>query len=153
MSVLVLDIPVFESIYQKAWLYGFNKQVDVNYCHALSFDNEDDLKDHVKNWITLNELSFNRRYDEKNEPFLVNFMKFRHGAKISTYQMLKYLQCLQYNIELDTIRNGKTGFEPKMIITSELMESYKLLERAILEIMQQCINEIPQYKNANWSDI
>lgn len=67
--------------------------------------------------------------------------------------MLKYLQCILYNIELTTIRTGKTGNEKKMDISADLIESYNLLKKAIEEIQIQIINEIPQYQAAKWCEI
>lgn len=155
MSILVADLNVYEAVFEKAWKYGFNKTVNINYCNVLSFDNEEILKNHVKNWLILNELSYIRRYEDgtNERPHLHEFLTFRKTFNIDTYQMLKYLQCILYNIELSTIRTGKTGNEKKMDISADLIESYNLLKKAIEEIQIQIINEIPQYQSAKWCEI
>ena len=153
MSCLVPDLNVYEAIYNKAWLYGFNKTVDINYCNCLSFDDEEKLKEHVKNWLYLNELSYNRRYKEESETFLKDFLTFRGAHAIDTYQMLKFLQCIQYNIELETIKSGFDGMQKKIILSENLMNSYNLLTFAVEEISQRIISEIPAYKKAEWANL
>lgn len=153
MSVLVADLKVYEEVYKKAWNYTFNKVCDINYCHTLGSLGEETLKKHVKNWLYLNELSYIRRYDEGDKPELHNFLNLKPGTAVNTYQTLKYLNCIDYNIEMNTIKNGKTGHEKEIIISEELQESYDLLKKAINEIKDVIISQIPQYKKAKYSTI
>lgn len=153
MSVLVLDIEVYEAVFEKARKYAFNKTCDINYCHTLSFDNEEQLKEHIKNWMWLNEMSYIRKYKVDDKPTLAEFFDFRKTYNIDTYQMLKYLQCMMYNIEIDTIKTGKTGREDPFLIPQDKMDSYRLLQKAITEISQTIISQIPKYKNAKWGSI
>jgi hypothetical protein len=154
MSVLVPDLKVFEAVYNKAWLYGFNKVCDINYCHTLSFSDEEKLKTHVKNWLWLNEMSWIRMYEDNGQkPDLVDFLTFRNGKNINTYQMLKYLQCIDYNIEIETIKTGKTGHEDPFLIPDNIIDSYNLLKKAIEEIQNVIISQLPEYEEAKWSEI
>lgn len=152
MSVLVLDLEVYEAIYKKACEYQYNNEVNIEHCHTLS-ENEDYLKTVIRDWLYLNELSHSRRYREEEEPFLSTLLTFKGGKKINAYQMLKYLQCVMYNIEISTIKNGYDGTQGKMNISDTMMHSYKILGDAISEISQSIIAQIPQYKKANWSNI
>lgn len=153
MSVLVPDIKVYEAVYSKAWGYAFNKTCNINYCYTLSFDDEDKLKQHVKNWLWLNEMSWIRRYEDGDKPNLEAFLTFKNGKPINTYQMFKYLQCIQYNIEIDTIEKGVKIDSDRCKLSDEMMDSYKLLEAALIEISTTIIKQIKEYKEAEWSEI
>ena len=153
MSVLVPDLKIYDAVYEKAWAYGFHKTCDINYCHTLSFNNEDVLKKHILNWLWLNEMSYNRRYEDGATPNLHDFITFRYPKIINTYQMLKWLQCIDHNIEIDTIKSGKTGMEEPFLIPDDKMESYKLLQKAIKEISSVIISQIPEYRDAKWSEV
>lgn len=153
MSVLVPDLKVYDAVFEKAWSYGFHKVCDINYCNTLSFNNEETLKNHVKNWLWLNEMSWIRRYEDGDKPNLADFLTFRSKKHINTYQMLKYLHCIDYNIEIETIQTGKTGYETPFLIPDDKMESYRLLKKAIEEIQGVIILEIEEYKEAKYCDV
>lgn len=152
MSVLVLDLEVYEAIYKKACEYQYNRECNIEYCNTLS-ENEDYLKTVVRDWLYLNELSHSRRYREEEEPNLAAFLTFKGGKKINAYQMLKYLQCLEYNIEIESIKTGFDGMQKKINISDTMMHSYKKLNSAIKEISQTIIAQLSEYKKANWSNI
>lgn len=151
MSVLVVDLKVYEQIYNKIISFKHNNTVNINYCNTFaSWDNEETIKEVVRNWCWLNEWSFNRKYNEPNEK-LYKLLNLRFsGPACSTYQLLKWLECIRYNIELDTIRQGRTADSSKIIISAELLESYKYLEAFIQNVMTTCVSQIPEYKAAEW---
>lgn len=146
MSVLVLDLEVYEAIYEKAIDYTFRNVCDINFCSVLKHKTENQLKKIVFDWLYLNELSYNRRYREENEPHLNQFLKFKSNVNINTYQMLKYLECIKYNIELDTIETGFSGTEKPIKLKSDILESYEVLKLAIEEIKTTIISSLPEYK-------
>lgn len=149
MSVLILDLKVYEAVYNKAWSYQFNNVCDINYCYTLKKYTENQLKEIIKNWLWLNEMSYNCRYEESNIIELPELLKFYLSGKepINTYQMLKYLECIKYNIEISTIIIN--GIE----IPEDKKDSYKILKDAVNEIKNVIISELPQYKKAKWSQI
>lgn len=155
MSVLVVDLEVYKAVYEKALSYTFNKQVDINYCSTLGRLTEKEIKSIVTDWLYLNEYSYNRKYEEGNVlPELHNFLQFKSKhSTINTYQMLKYLNCIIYNIELSTIEHGQRKEDIKIEIPENLMISYNILVKAIDEIKMQIISEMPKYKAAKWSRI
>lgn len=154
MSVLVLDLEAYEAVYQKAWSYGFNKVCDINYCHTLSFYSEEVLQNHIKNWLWLNEMSCNRKYKDSSENELSDFLKFSFNKPtINTYQMYKLLRCIRYNIELDTIKSGNNFDSEQIEIPHDKEDSYELLEKAIEEIGNTIIANIPEYQEAKWGSI
>lgn len=153
MSVLVPDLKIYDAVFEKALKYTFHNVCDINYCGILGRQTENQLKKHVCNWLWLNEMSYIRRYQDGSKPDLGDFLTFKSNANINTYQMLKYLECIKYNIEIETIKTGKTGNETPFLIPDEKMESYNLLEKASEEIQCTIISQLPKYKSAKWADI
>lgn len=145
MSVMVLSLNHFKEVYNKACKYQYSSVVDINYCGVLSNDNQNSLKLWCKSLLELNYKSYCKRYEEEcdlsqldayNENIdLWDWDKM--GKACSTYQMLKYLECIHYNIELD-----KTELDSSA--------AYKKLVKAINEIKYRIINNIPEYANAKW---
>lgn len=152
MSVLVPNLEVYNAIFNKAISYTFNKVCDINYCYTLGKLTENTIKKNILNWLWLNEMSYNRRYREDNEPYLHQLMEFKNAETINTYQMLKYLNCIEYNIELNTIETGHDGMQPKIEIPPDKKESYSILKKAINEIQNVIISEIDEYKNAKYCE-
>ena len=154
MSVLVLDKEVFQAVANKAISYTFTKQCDINYCYTFSALGEQGIIDFMRDIIYLNELSWCKRYeDEDDVPEMFSRIKLGlNGKTISTLQCLKYLQCVEYNIELDTIKGGKTGAENNEI-KPQLMDSYNKLKEVIQDLQNTVINHLTNYKDLNWSNI
>ena len=137
MSVLCPDPKVYEAIYHKMCAYTFNKTVDINYCSVFSSVTFEQIQEFVTSLCDLNEQSYNKRYNKQTKAGeeLSKFINFRFkNPKINTYQMLKYLQCIQYNIELKH-------------------ENVLILDKAINEISHRIINELPEYQTAKYSEI
>jgi hypothetical protein len=155
MSVLVPDLKVFEAIFRKVNSFRFTKVCDINYCYTLSsvLGTEDKVKDFVKNLLELNELSFIKRYREEGEPDLGDFLKFDYSVNsIETLQLLKYLNCINYNIEIETIKHGYAGGEDNKI-REDLMDSYELLQKAIQDLSGTVIAELTHYRDLNYSEV
>lgn len=155
MSVLVLDIKAYEAVYQKAWTYKFHNQVDINYCQTLkAYETDEGLQSLIKDWLWLNEYSYLRRYREKGKPDMAPFLTFKSSSDtINSYQMLKYLLCIQYNIEISTIKSGYTGMEDEVLIPESVMGSYEVLEKAIQDIQYTIISQLPEYQEAKWDEV
>lgn len=150
MSVLVHDLEVYEAVYDRAVTYKFNRTCNIDYCQTLNLEDHE-LQNHVKNWFYLNEWSHSRKYEEGNQlPELTEFLTFRYTKdKINVYQMLKYLQSIRYNIELTTIKKGRSNKE-NLEIPENLINSYNLLKKAIEEIQTTIISKLPEYEKAKW---
>lgn len=96
----------------------------------------------------MNYLSYCKR---NNEPYddeyleweLQKIDKFKNEfPKCSTYQMLKALECINYQIE-DIV-------DIPEVKETELSASYSMLMEAIDEIKDTIIGRQPEYKNAKW---
>lgn len=148
MSVQTIDIEIFEAVYQKAHRYTFNKQVDINYCNVLGSKTEKELQDLIRAWSRLNELSYRDKYEpatvEDEATLLHSFIVFEKRSNINTYQMLKYLEAIRYNIEEDIIIRWLTVVEASSLVT---------LSAAINEIRKQIVQATPEYNAAKWSTI
>lgn len=157
MSVLVANKEVFEAVHKKIWTFQFNKVCDIDYCNTLSLsDNE--CERFIKELATLNELSYNARYRETDAPILAEFLDLNKGGeKISTLQLLKYLQCIDYNIEVSTILNGYDSSnamteDEKRKFKFEYGNTLELLERSINELQNSIISHLTDYKKLKWSE-
>ena len=143
MSIQTLDPQIFEQVNTKAQSYRFNKQVDINYNHIFSRMTEQEIEKHIKTWSYLNERSYLRRYNEPIPDICIyEFINFDKYKQINTYQMLKYLHCIQYNIETECL--NLSDFEK---------ESLQVLENVIRSIEYTIINSLPEYQEAKWSQI
>lgn len=151
MSVLIPELKVFEAIHGKIEGYKFHKVCDINYCSSLKLE-ENEAKEFIKNILTLNELSYIKRYREDTAPHLKDFLTFKYkGETISTLQLLKYLECIYYNIEIYTIKNGYEGNEQNEI-KPDLMRSYEVLKKSISELKSTVISELTNYRELKYCE-
>ena len=134
MSVLVLSPEVYSQIYHRIYMTKENKQCDINYCYELREFTEDTLKAFIVELSNLNEKSYNKRYNEKSKVLQSEFINFNTAKFIDVYQFLKYLICIDYNIE---IQNKKAVKKLRAIISS---------------VQFAIIDSLPEYKKANWSN-
>lgn len=150
MSVLVLEPESFEGIYSKMKSYTFRKQCDINYSFVLCNCTDTELKRLIESWVWLNEMSYIRAYREDSEPTLFQFLRLGRADTPNTYQTLKWLECLRYNIEIDTIRHGRDSSDGKRMIKRQVKKDYDTLIRVIDDIRGAIIAELDDYKNSKW---
>ena len=145
MSVLIASQNAFERIYDKSLSYTFRNTVDINYCNALGRFTERKIKQIVKTWADLNEESYNIRY--KEEPGKIKYSEFLNlrfaGERINSFQMLKSLQMIEYNIEDNEIKLTRE-------LTPAEIEAMAVLRAAISEISNIIIDTIPAYQEAKY---
>lgn len=159
MSVLIPEMKVFEYV-QNGFVYAANNRTCDDLfasCifHACQEKGMDQIfseaKRWVKNLITLNCKSYAARYREKELCDLAPFYKER-THKVEALQLLKYLQCIEYNIEMQTIEKGY-GFDTiKFEVTDQDRKDFALLQRFIADLKDSIIQQLPQYQNAKYSD-
>lgn len=158
MSYLVADLEVFNAVADKIKSFQYSKVCDINYCNTLSFT---DLQCEilVKNWLTLNELTVTARYEETvTPPKFAQFLEANpyRGDRISTLQLLKYLQCIEINICTRIITEGydsnRKGYG-EGVLSMDLKDSLETLKRGIKELTLSVISEYTDYKKLKWSNI
>ena len=159
MSVMVIEPKTLDAVYRKLVFYENNNQVDENYNEAVKsyLYNGGSLKQLIKDWFWLNEMSYIRRYREDLEgaiPDLEPFLTFVSTVSISPAQMLKTLQFLLYNIEIGTIKHGyDEKIQKPMQIPEGIMHSYETLIKIIDGCKDAIIRELDEYKKANWGEL
>lgn len=150
MSVMLLSLDLYKEVFNKACGYKYNKTVDINYCRTLSIPDYD-IRTLLKNLYELNAISYNHLYGDKISDDHVRVCKecikewnWEEIKKkcCNTYQMLKYLQCIEYQISYNEIKD-KCSDEHRI--------SYELLCKSISELQDRIIEEIPAYQEAKWS--
>jgi len=155
MSVTVIEPKVFELVLNRMLYYGSQTEKSISYCEELSKNyrkrtiEEYETYCHtlVRLWYSLYDKSYHYKYRENETYFADTIVDIRLDRKITpinTYQFVKYLHCIKYNIEISTIG----------IDNISLSESgaHSELEQIIKSITFTIITELPQYKEAEWSD-
>jgi hypothetical protein len=140
----MLDIEAYGQLYNKLESFAANTQVDINHCGVFQqMKDSKAIERLVKIWCELNELSYCDRYGEDYDR-LCDFIDFsQDGPTPNTFQALKWMQCISYNIEPDTIKRELTKAEN---------EALDVLREAINEIMIRIIEGLPQYESASWCE-
>lgn len=153
MSVMTLGLEVYQEVYKKACSYYYRAwgSVDINYCHALQC-NEKYLRDWVSWLYEMVHVSYCVHYhhapdEEQLQMIREAIDEWRYnglkGNDCNTYQMLKHLQCIRYQIE-------DYEMKPDGKWKDEYDEPLELLNNAINELKCRIISIIPEYKEAKW---
>lgn len=153
MSCMQLSQNHFAIVYNKACTYCNTREVTREYCYILSRWNEPKIRKYVQLWAEMNALSchyhcYERRGISPYDGYLpeeIIIPQFGAGSIIvDCFQMLKALQCIHYNIELEELPKR---LEFKM---ADYKEALQQLEAIIKEIMGHIIDSMSEYKEAKW---
>lgn len=155
MSVLIADLKVYQGIASKMFDASFRTTCDINFfssCHSFKEPlTEAKIWQIVSTWLELNELSYDCKYGKDEEentvicPRMAKLLKKRFIEYPNTYQFLKWLQCVQYNIEVTTIQKVR-------VLTEWETYCMEFLNKLTLQAAQAIIDSLPQYKAAKWSE-
>jgi hypothetical protein len=137
MSILVLDHQVFSYICSGLKKAAYETEVTTMYSSKIRHyfagkDINQEATELVKQWFVMNETSYNIRYKETGTTEDVLQLRY---YPVKPHQLLKYLMCLEYNIEL-----GET-------------KPLKLLRQWINDLMYGIVSDSELYKSAKWSDL
>ena len=149
MSVILLDLEHYKEVFKKACTYEWRRVVDINYCSALSLS-QSRLRDWLLSLYTMNVYSQHGAFDESDiiliEEAEAAIAKWNpdkmEGQPCNTYQMLKFLECIHYQIEPGTMDNKRLEWNCQDLI---------LLENAIDQLKNRIIETIPEYNDAKWA--
>lgn len=161
MSVLVPDMKVFEYV-QNGFMHAANNRTcDSLYVYSISAamknkgNNQifEEAERWVKNLITLNCKSYAARYREKELGNLAPFYLPKNHM-LEPFQLLKYLHCIEYNIEMKTIEQGYSEALEciRFTLTEQDKKDFETLQYFIRDLKDSIINNIPQYQNAKYSN-
>lgn len=152
MSVLIPDLKVYNYILNGLQKSAYRSVIDEYYSHCMvrhfeSKDIDKESKRLVKSWLDMNHKSYQYRYEDgKEEASLWQFITKEIVYTLKPLQLLKYIQCVLYNIELDTIKDGEGE------VTKQQEDDFKLLDTWREELAFSIINKIPEYDQAKWSE-
>ena len=141
---------VFNYLYRGLETAAYNRTCDEWWSHRIfshfkDKDIETEARRLVESWMQLNDWSYSVRYSEEVETKIKLRRKTLH-KEMQVHQLLKYAQCVDYNIEKETIESA--GHK----LTAQGKSDLWLLQQWILDIAMSIIGQTPEYKAATWSD-
>lgn len=150
MSVLIPNDEVFNYLYSGLERAAYKIECDEWYSnqimrHFKDKDIETEARRLVESWMQLNDWSYSIKYGQDVETKIKLRRKTLHKP-MEVHQLLKYAQCVSYNIEKETIESAGNK------LTSQGKSDLWLLEQWILDIAMSIINQTPEYKTATWSN-
>ena len=155
MSVMMLDTKVYELVLAKLYDYttkpdsiGADRNEQVKKLTRTMI--EDEIKAYllslVQDWCILNELTFTKKYLESefiSEHRFIKLKGFSDITRIDTMQFLKYLECIEYQIEWKKLIEHygpryKDSYETLLLITNNAKD--------------HLLHSMKEWKDAKWSD-
>ena len=149
MSVIHLDFRHYEMAYVKACSCIGHRTVDINFCGEFYNMTQGAIREWFKELYRMNVYSLHCKHDEELEGCIktaLNAMDAWDYNKMdvpvcNTYQMLKALECIDYQIEKDTIQGKDFEWNGPAV---------KKLRQAMDHIRHRIIDDIPEYRDAKW---
>lgn len=150
MSVMHLSFRHYEMAYVKACSYIGRRTVDINYCGEFCKMSQGMIREWFKELYRMNVYSLHCEHNEELEGCIktaINAMDAWDYDKMDvpvcdTYQGLKLLECIHYQIETGTMESKDLPWDDDDIL---------LLERVIREMKNRIIDTIPEYRDAKWT--
>lgn len=160
MSVLILDPKCMEYIHAGFIMAAYRTQCDQYYSETIrSYCRDKDIHEVaqiiVTGWAMLNELSYCVAYKEAGQSYH-QFIRFTRHWDVKPVQLMKYIECLLYNIDLETIKckesftQGEVKGAPE--VTPAMREMYALLKSWERDIKNAILHALPEYDGAHWSE-
>ena len=144
MSVMIVSDETYIRMYQKMKSYQNRRILDNNYCRTLALSDKE-CKAVVLTWRFLNLWSYDCRYKTQTDYELEDKSLFgkldaapADETAMSIHEMLKSMQCVQYQIEVNTTQNK---------LWSKCMD---YLDKAIIELSDRIIKSLPEWNAARW---
>lgn len=150
MSVLVPDDNVFEYIHSGLVYAANNRTVDDKYASCVCIHMKEKIWDKecerlARSWCKLNEDSFMTKYIDKVDGRPAHeLLKLTGMIPIRAIQLVKYVGCVVYNIELRTIEKVRP-------ISLQEREDYTLLGQWEQQLNAAIVANTQEYKDAKWS--
>lgn len=150
MSVQVPDLMVYEYVHNGLTVAANRKECDNLFSTQWRkyFKNklwDEESKRLVLSWAKLNEDSYNAAYSNEGA-YLVDFLTCSKLIKVNALQLVKYVHCVAYNIELDTIKQKLRS------VTHQEYLDFKLLIDWRAELYKNIVTCSPAYDKLPYSD-
>ena len=144
MSVLIPDLQVYNYIQTGLQRLAYNNIVDDLFSNTVNKyfrncpDYEKEAERLVLSWLKMNIESYNKRCQVKETTDLIGlyYPTFPH-KDLTACQLLKYLQCVEYNIEI----------VPKDL---QQRKDLQLLKDCIDDLLNSIVHNLPEYNKATW---
>lgn len=155
MSVLPINKKVFEQVLNRMLYYANQTTVGINYCEFLHRGSKEqsmseyemDCQKIVQGWSNLVIKSHHYKYTPNETLLGVYFETIQLDKKaspINTYQFLKFLTSINFQIEVETIGTDRMTLDETI--------SYCSLVKLIEDIKNTIIKSLPEYQKAEWSN-
>ncbi len=152
MSVLVPDLMVYEYIHNGLVAAANRKECDnlfsaiwTRHFRQKLWDQE--CKRLVRSWAKLNEDSYNAAYDDPmSNPPLLECITCNNIIRVNALQLVKYVHCVAYNIEMETI------FSKMRTPTQQEYDDYELLKAWRSELYQNIVTYSEAYGKLPYSE-
>ena len=145
MSDIILDPKIYEALANKMQAGGHPGSSGINHLSSCRQLRTEDIAATVNIWNRLNVETYNLQREpllrREVMPLSIHF----HLLPTSTYQFLKWLNCLQDNIAVKDLTATRH-------LAEDEYKALQFLRVVIIDTMEQIINSLPQYENAKWGN-
>ena len=135
MSQFALSFKTLALIYQKATTYQYHRTVNREYCIPLMCSEQE-----TERWLM--SLARLNGWSDSDLQECREQLSWNYRVKVDAIQMLKWLNCLHYNLIDENERPRDTQEE----------KDVNRLESAIYEIQSRIIADTEDYETAGWCD-
>lgn len=140
MNIIGIPPKTYSRVYTKAMAMHSMNATGLEACFTLQELSPTQIKEWVETLAQVNWECYSNRY-HKDMPWPVSDIEFdRNGLKVDTYQFLKYLHSISYNIETDYLDEFSEDDQMHL----------DLLEKVIHDIEENIVNSLPEYQKAQW---
>lgn len=150
MSVLIPDLQVYNYLQAAIEKLAYTTVIEEFWSDSVKnhFRNCPDIEAEAErlilSWLKMNQDSYSKRYNETSEETeRTNLIPFYHSTythkPLKALQALKYLQCVDYNIEI----------KPE---EEQSSKDLQLLRNCINDLSSSIIGQLEEYKAASYSN-
>lgn len=160
MSVQIPDFKIFQYVEMGFYVTVNNSVINDLYTHSTREHCRNKLADKeatrwIKNLLLLNCKSYSARYREPLGDYHKLYTSIFRVGKLITVEacpLLKYLECIEYNIEMSTIENGYFTDSIKFELSEQDRKDFALLQAFRVDLTKAIVSQLPTYQNAKWAE-
>lgn len=144
MSVLIPHLRVYNYVNAGLLYCAYNNTCDDLFCYDINRhfhncpDYEAEAERLTRSWLQMNTDSYNKRYKENENLQGVFFIGATHKP-LTALQLLKYIECIEYNIEIKPIYKQEA-------------DDLQLLSDFKTGLMASIICNMEEFKTASYAD-
>jgi len=146
MSVMLIENAVFDRVAYKMQVASTRRIVDDSYFHCCRDLTGGIIDDYVNRWYQLNVRSWCVRYDE-TELLTIRSWSKGIGKPANTSQFLKWLDCIDYNIEISSIEAAGAT------VSNEDKGAVAFLKLLTNDTMRAIVGTSKAYATSLWGEV